>query len=403
VGDARGANLGPVKALLFERREARYAAARIASSLRPGSGARVGPLSVREIDPPELPGDDWLRVAPRLSGICGSDLATLSSRTSRYFEPLVSLPFVPGHEIVGALDDGTRVVVDAVLGHAARGEAPPHAGAAPGDGLDYGHLVTGRIEAGIQTGSCHSTGGGWSSELVAHASQLHEVPDDLDDDAAVMVEPTASGIHAALRGDVGPGDTVVVLGAGTIGLCTIAALRSGSQAATIIATAKYPHQRRLAAELGADLVVGPSEIRRAVRRAVGCRMTGEVLSGGADVTIDAVGSAGSFGDAVAVTRPRGRVVLCGMPGKIGVDLAPVWHRETEVVGAYTYGTERLPDGTAVHTFDLATELVRRAGLGRLVSAHYRLDDYVEAVAHAAEAGSRGAVKVVFDLRDAESD
>ena len=75
----------------------------------------------------------------------------------------MSFPFVPGHEVVGELDDGTRVVIEPVLGHGARGFPLPFDGAAPGDGDDYGHLTAGDLEPGIQTGFCTSTGGGWAS------------------------------------------------------------------------------------------------------------------------------------------------------------------------------------------------------------------------------------------------
>ena len=54
---------------------------------------------------------------------------------------------------------------------------------------------------------------------------------------------------------------------------------------------KVPLQKSLASELGADIVVEPRELKRAVRSVTGCRMIGNSLSGGADVTIDAVGSA----------------------------------------------------------------------------------------------------------------
>jgi NADPH:quinone reductase-like Zn-dependent oxidoreductase len=89
--------------------------------------------------------------------------------------------------------------------------------------------------------------------------------------------------------------------------------------------------------------------------------------------------------------------MVGMPGSVRVDLTPLWHREIKLVGAYAYGIETLPD-RVVRTFDLAFELVAEARLGRLVSARYPLDRYVDALAHAANAGRRGAVKVVFDLR-----
>lgn len=91
-----------VKALVFERKELKYAVAAIGSRLSPGFGSQVGPLRLKDIDPPEIPGDGWERVFPLLSGICGSDLATVDGRSSRYFEPLVSFPFVPGHEVFGA-------------------------------------------------------------------------------------------------------------------------------------------------------------------------------------------------------------------------------------------------------------------------------------------------------------
>lgn len=387
-----------MKALLFERREIRYAAAMLSSRVSPGSGAAVGPLKLTDIDEPDLPTADWQRISPVLAGICGSDLSTLAGHTSRYFEALVSFPFVLGHEVVGTTEEGNRVTLDAVLGQAARGKTPLAGDAAPGDGTDHGHLVSGPLQAGLQIGSCESTGGGWSTSMVAHNSQIHAVPDALDDEAAVMIEPTASGIHAALRAKVQPGDTVVVLGSGTIGLCTIAALREHTEAGTIIATGKYPQQKWFAKDLGADVVVDPSEIRRAVRRATGSQMIGRVLSSGADVVIDAVGSESSVEDAIAITRPRGRVILCGMPGSIKVDLAPLWHRETELCGCYTYGTEELADGTRTHTFSLAMDLVATRGLGRLVSATYPLSQYKDAIKHAAESGSRGAVKIAFDLR-----
>jgi len=385
-----------MQALVFERKPARYAAAATASRVIPGAGAGVGPLQRRDVDPPSLPGPDWQTVRPRLTGICGSDLATVEGRSSRYFEPLVSFPFVPGHEVVGIDEAGHRVALEPVLGAAARNEPMPFPGAAPGDGHDYGYLLGGDIDRGIQIGFCASTGGGWGEALVAHQSQLHPVPDHLSDEAAVMLEPAAGGVHAALAARVQPGDSVAVLGTGTMGLCSLAALRALTAAGTVIATAKYPHQRDLAAQLGADIVVDPREARRAVRRFAGCRMLGDYLSGGVDVTIDAVGNPGSITDAIAITRPRGRVVLLGMPHAARLDLTGLWHREIELVGAYTYGTENLPDGSATTSFALAFELVASANLERLVSARYPLPRYREAIAHAAEAGARGAVKVVFE-------
>lgn len=382
-----------MKALRFERSIPRYAAARVAGGMVPGLGVRVGPLHLANVDEPELPGPDWLRIRPRLAGICGSDLSTIDGKSSRYFDPIVSFPFVPGHEIVADANGG-RVVVEPVLGCVPRGIDPPCSFCAAGLTGSCQNLARGCLDPGLQTGYCADTGGGWSTALVAHRSQLHAVPGDMSDEAAVMVEPAACAVHASLRPGVQEPATVVVLGAGTLGLCTIAAVRRHVRPGTLVASAKHPEQRKLASELGADLVVEPGEVRRAVRRITRSPMVGSSVGGGAELVFDCVGSAASIDDALAVVRPREQVVLVGMPGRVSVDLTSLWHKEIRLVGSYAYGLER----GGRRTFDLAFELVELARLGRLVSAAYPLDRYRDAIDHAANAGSRGAVKVVFDLR-----
>jgi threonine dehydrogenase-like Zn-dependent dehydrogenase len=370
----------------------------IAARFRPGAGGTVGPLSLIDDAAPDLPTEDWVRVWPRLAGICGSDLSTIDGHASRYFEDFVSFPFVPGHEVVADTADGRRVVLEPVLGHTCRGFEPPFEGASPADGNDYRHLTCGHLEPGLQTGFCESTGGGWSTEFVAHPSQLHDVPDWMSDELAVTIEPVAGGVHAALRANVKDGETVAVIGAGAMGLVTVAALRHFTNPDSIMIGAKYPVQKDLAAEFGADVVCAPGELARAVRRSTGSFMVGPRLSGGADVVIDAVGSQESIESAISMCRPRGRVVLLGMPGVVELDLTALWHRETELIGTYTYGTETLPDGRIASAFALALELAGKVPFDRLVSATYPLIRYREALVHAAEAGSRGAVKVAFDMR-----
>src|SRR4051794_22228425 len=193
-----------MKALQVKRSVGRLGLARVASALAPAAAVRIGPLSHAEVDDPELPGPGWHRVHTSLSGICGSDLSMIEGHASTYFDDWVSFPFVPGHEVVGDLDDGTRIVLEPVLGHEARGVSPPFPGAAPGDGDDYAHLATGPLEPGIQTGFCCSTGGGWSGELVAHDTQLHPIGEDTPDERAVLIEPLAGGIHAALMAGTTP-------------------------------------------------------------------------------------------------------------------------------------------------------------------------------------------------------
>ena len=173
-----------MKALVFSRKPAKFAAAMVAGRLTPGGGAKVGPLALRDVDPPELPGPGWVRVRPRLAGICGSDLATIDGTSSRWFEPIVSFPFTPGHEVVGDLDDGTRVVVVPVLSCVTRGFSPVCPACAAGHINRCERIGFGGLAPGLQCGFCESTGGGWSTLMVAHQSQLVSLPAEVSDEAA---------------------------------------------------------------------------------------------------------------------------------------------------------------------------------------------------------------------------
>lgn len=376
-----------MKALVFSRKPAKFAAAMVAGRLAPGAGAKVGPLALRDVDPPELPGFGWVRVRPRLAGICGSDLATIDGSSSRWFEPIVSFPFTPGHEVVGELDDGTRVAVVPVLSCVARGIRPVCGPCAEGRINHCERIGFGDLEPGLQCGFCESTGGGWSTLMVAHTSQLVSVPDDLSDEAAVLVEPTAVAVHAASLVDAG---RVALIGSGTLGLLTIAALRRARPEVDILATAKHPPQRDLARELGADMVVAPGELDRVVRSRTGTmRFDNGQLGGGVKAVVDCVGSAESIAQALRIAAPGGTIHAVGMPGVTTVDLTPLWQREVALKGTYAYQRA---------DFDTAIELVRALDLGRLVTATYPLRRFEDAIAHAATAGSRGAVKIAFDLR-----
>ena len=384
--------------LELHRSVPKYIGARTIGARVPGllAGA-LSPLRHVDRKDPQIPGPGWARLAPRMSGICGSDLNTLAGRSSLYFSALVSMPFVLGHEVVGdLLDDvgdlraGQRVVIDPVLSCAPRGVFPECGPCQLGQPWLCERIMAGHLRPGLQTGYCASTGGGWSGLMLAHRSQLHPVPEDLPDEAAVMIEPTACAIHAVRRAAVPPGAAVLVVGAGTVGLLTIAALRSGDPTARIVAVAKHGRQSGIARDLGAT-VVSSSEALGAVRRSTGAfRLRPELglpfLLGGADVSFDCAGSREALDLALRATRGRGRVVLAGMPE--GADLSPAWFRELELVGAYT--------GSGA--FDAATDLVEELELGRLVTEAYPLSRYKEAVDHAMSAGRLGSIKVVFDPR-----
>lgn len=394
-------------ALEMYRSPAKFLAAKAVGGRIPGIlTGPAAPLRLVTINEPKAERAGWARIRPILSGICGSDLGMVTGSTKLYFSAVVSMPFVPGHEIVGELLDdcedlpkGTRVVMDSVLTCAARGVEPCE-NCVSGNTNRCDRITVGHVAPGLQTGFCQDTGGGWGNLLVAHRSQLYAVPDGMSDERAVLVEPLAGAVHAALRANVRPGQSVLVSGAGAVGLFATLALRELTQAGRITVVAKHPKQRELARAFGASDVVAPDEVFRGVRRSTGAfRLkpefgASEFLLGGVDVAVDAVGSKDSIDTVLRVTKAGGRVVLSGMPAT-GADLSPVWFRELEVTGTYASAREE-PNGRPA--FETALELAGRAPLDGIVGARYPLYRWREALDHAHSAGRLGTVKVAFDVR-----
>ncbi|PSK96062.1 threonine dehydrogenase-like Zn-dependent dehydrogenase [Haloactinopolyspora alba] len=400
-----------ILSLEYRHSPARYLASRTVTATKAGSrlagmvAGNMSPLRLINLAAPVPPDEGWTRVAPRLSGICGSDLGLLMGRSSPYFSSLSSTPFVPGHEVVGeTLDElpdlpaGSRVVLDPVLSCEPRAiEACQWCASNRESRCD--HVTTGAISPGVQTGSCAETGGGWSRQFVAHRSQLHPVPDSLDDERAVLVEPLACAVHAARRVPVPTGASVVVIGAGTVGLMTLLALREIAPTSPIHVVAKHGHQQERALALGATAVHEPSRAARALRRSTKARMHSpewgaEFLLGGVDVVFECTGGAAGLDTALRLTRAGGTVVVSGMPSG-NVDLAPLWFRELQLVGAYASDSGG-PDEVARRSdFDEAIELAGAAPLDGWVEPPYPLRRWREALSHAVDAGKLGSVKIAF--------
>jgi len=366
----------------------RYLAAR---ANLPGGGA----LALADVRPPRAPNAQWLPVRPHLTGICGSDLALISGKASLHLATLTSTPFVPGHEIVGEIGagprKGERVVVQPALGCTARGLHPPCPECASGLPALCRHPTDGAVSAGLQIGFCRESGGGWSEGLVAHESQLHPIG-DLPDEDAVLVEPLACALHAARIADVQPGENVAIIGAGTIGLLTLAAVREAAPSATLICVAKHAGQQTAARRFGADDVCTPEQLYvEGARITHSRRLVGhgnrELLLGGFDRVLDCVGSGTSIEQAITITRPRGRVVLVGMPGELKTDLAAAWLRELELRGAYGYE----------HDFPAAIAFARTLKPGRLIDRGWPLRAFKKALEHAPKAARQGRVKTVFEV------
>jgi len=401
-----------VLALQYSKNIPRYLLMRAAAKRIKGlDTSRLSPLQLVDVPEPKLPTPEWVRVRPLLSGVCGSDLGTLSAETSPYFSPLTSPPFVMGHEILGEVTEdkggfatGEKVVVEPALGCAARGIEPRCPYCASGRYPLCVYVAEGDISPGIQTGFCGDTGGGWTEgTLVAHPTQLHRVPENVPDEAAVAVEPLACAVHAALGAKPDPNDTVVVIGAGSVGLLVIAALKTLTDAGRIICVAKHERQREEAMRLGANEVVHPKETYEKLPKVLDAKayrpeLGKPIVMGGADKVFECVGAPGTIEDAVRLARPGGEVALVGMPGaRSCLDLAALWHGEVKLAGTYAYGVEEY-GGERVKSFRLAMGLASEIDLASLVGPRFRLREYRAAIAAARSSGRAGHVKVVFDLR-----
>jgi threonine dehydrogenase-like Zn-dependent dehydrogenase len=397
-------------ALVYRKSIPRYVLMRAGSKrIKSLETSRFSPLQLDDAPDFGLPSPQWVRVKPLLSGICGSDLGTLSSENSPYFSPITSPPFVMGHEVVGEVVEdnsgfraGERVVLEPALGCAVRGIAPPCPYCASGRHALCLNVARGDISPGIQTGFCRDTGGGWSQgTLVAHPSQLHRVPDAVSDEAAVAIEPLACAVHAALG--AAPGDTTLVIGAGSVGLFTVAALRHLTDAGRIICVAKHERQRNEALRLGATEVVHPKETYTKLPEMLGTtaykpELGKPVVMGGAGKVFECVGAPGTLEDALRLAAPGAEVTLVGMPGaKSTLDLTALWYKEVSLAGSYAYSVENC-QGEKTSSFQLALSIAPKIELQTLVGPSFQLDSYKEAIAAARTAGREGHIKVVFDHR-----
>jgi len=408
-----------MKAVQYVRSVPRYLLNRLLGRWFPA--IHTGPFSLirlADVPPPELPGRDWVRVSTIASGVCGSDLATITAKGSAYFSPLISTPFILGHEAVGKVTEigdavtqcqiGDRVVVEPALGCEVRGIEQPCAPCRAGQYAHCENVTRGNISAGIQTGYCRDTGGAWAEEFVAHGSQIHRVPEGISDEEATLIEPFSCALHAALMGLPTDAQTVLVLGCGAVGLLIIASLRALDRKCRIVAVAKYPHQHQLAKQFGADEVVDARDrLHTFLEARLGTKLYkpeigGATGIGGAEVIFDCVGSDASIDDALRFTRARGHCLLVGMPAiPKKVDWTAIWYKGLKVEGAYAYGVEEL-EGENLRTFDLAIRLMAAGmvDLKPLVGARFPLPQYRQAVRSAMSTGRSKAAKTVLTVSEA---
>lgn len=397
-----------MRAIRFHYRPVRYLLARAASRRLPAVGAgRLGFVSLDRVEPAQLPGRDWVRVESRLSGVCGSDLGVITAHDSFSLEPYGAYPFTFGHEIVGTVVEtgsavgrwsaGDRVIVHPMLSCRQKGEDPCASCRRGEEGLCR-RATDGR--GGI-TGFSPLTGGGWSDGLVVHESQLR-AQEELADEVAVLADPFASAARGVFLEPPAPGDVVLVLGAGTIGLLTVRALRLTGWEGTIAVSARYGFQARRAEAAGANVVLeSGSALYDWAASLPGAALFRPSLAprfveGGPSLIYDTVGSAGTIRDSLALAREGGRIVVTGAAARVDVDLTRLWHRQIRMTGVMVYGRVEFK-GRTVDIFDAALELIRADDLARLglVTHTFELEEYRDAISVALSKRDRESIKVAF--------
>lgn len=370
-----------------------------------------------------LPGDDWVLIKTHFGGICSSDMGIIHLKPSTDNLPFISYPYTFGHENVGRIvklgqeiDDwqvGERVVVEPTLWCAPRGFEELCRFCARGEINRCERFTDGNLAPGFSLGLCRDTGGSWSASYLAHKSQLYRVPAQVNDENVLMVEPFAIGLHAVLKSFPSDDDKVLILGAGTIGLCTLAALRALGSQAEILVLARYPFQAKAARKLGAsEIITGGRDNNHyeTISQVTGAKYLRPILGksvivGGVDITYECVGSAQTVEDATRLTRNGGQVILLGSPGIMkGMDWTQFLLRELDIKSVYIYNHAETYLGETWKTFDLAIDLMARGvvDLGWMVTHRFELADYKRAFRMMGKRGESQAIKAVFEFTDAKN-
>jgi threonine dehydrogenase-like Zn-dependent dehydrogenase len=219
--------------------------------------------------------------------------------------------------------------------------------------------------------------GGLARYSVAPASALHKIAPEVAPERAVLAEPLSCIFAAYDKAPARPGASVVILGAGPIGLAFILLYRKMG-AGTIVAVEPRELRRRIASDLGADHVLdvqGDGQLSR-IR---------EVLPGGAHIVIDAAGTL--LGPALEVVRPGGTVVLFGMVERTSAPVSQydLTRKELTIVGSFIQ----------TNTFPKVTEALRHKDfpIEKIISHSLPLSRIGEAF----ESMRKGlALKVILD-------
>jgi len=334
-----------------------------------------GQKSWTEVPDPQItdPRDAIIRVDTVT--ICGTDLHILGGDV-----PAVQPGRVLGHEAVGTVVEvgaavsglaaGDRVLASCI---SACGTCRFCREGSYGQCLGGGGWILGHLVDGVQA---------QYARLPFAELSTYQLPAGITDEAAVLLAdilPTSFEV-GVLNGHVQPGDTVVIVGVGPIGLAAIVTARLFTPA-HIIAVDKADSRLQAAKQVGADITVSPGSNPLDAVRSV----TGGL---GADVAIEAVGVPETFELCTTLVRPGGRVANIGVHGRPAtLHLEDLWIRNVTITTGLvdTYSTPRLL--TMVNAGQLDP--------GHLVTHRFALDDMLDAYDVFARPAQTGALKVVL--------
>lgn len=400
-----------MRAIYFDKDIPRVLATKLLRPVWPGVvWSRISPVRVAEQPEPQLPGPRWLKVRNLQCGICATDLALINVEA----DPRIALAAEPGiqrvylgHETIGEVVEvgaevvrfkpGDRVVMEARPAGSpncfTQEIVPPCRHCADGQPRLCENGSLGRGPVGV--------GGGWSDCYSAHEDEVWPVPDSLTLDQASLIEPMAVALHTVLRVSPDPGDRVLIIGAGSIGLLTLQSLRAVAGGVHITVLGRYQHQVEAAHRYGADVMLQDGDLYGQIAEITGARyyrapMNRGQLLGGYDVVYDSVGKRDTLTDALRWSRAGGRVVLVGSTFKpMAVDLTPVFYQEVDLIGSLTFGIEAW-QGSRAHTFDLVIEMIEKGLLTEagMITHRFPYEQYRQAIKTAQDKSS-GSIKVTL--------
>lgn len=277
--------------------------------------------------PDPVPGNDDVLIRVKACGICGSDVHGFTGKTGRRIPPLIM-----GHEAAGFIEKAGKNVKDFKKGSRVCFDSTVYCNRCQACRKGYYNRCENRQVLGVSIPGFRRHGA--FAEYVAVPWWIvSTIPDHLSFIHSALLEPVSIGIHAANRAPISADDTVVIIGAGTIGLFILQACRL-KDAVKVIVVDIDEFRLDVAKRLGGDTLINPlnSDLKETVFK--------ETKGKGADITFEAVGYAKTFDDAVSVTKTGGHLVAVGnLEKKAGFNLQELVARELTFTGSYASSGE----------------------------------------------------------------